>query len=62
MSAIYDLLDEQAYSISLEQKIAYLLEACEYVVNDTPEPGANAQLTVKGYNMLCEAIIKAKGE
>ena len=38
---------------------AALLEALQYIVNDTPESGEDAELTVKGYNMACEAIRKA---
>jgi len=55
------------YGETLEEEIeklneinAELLEACEFVVNDIPEAGEDAQLTVKGYNMLCNAINKAK--
>ena len=39
-----------------------LLAALEYIVNDIPEPGEDAELTVKGYNLACAAIAKAKGE
>ena len=37
-----------------------LIEALEYIVNDVPEPGMDAQLTVTGYNLACAAIAKAK--
>jgi len=36
-----------------------LLEALQYIINDCPEPGEDAQLTAKGYNIACEAIRKA---
>jgi len=38
-----------------------LLEAALYVVDDTPTPGEDAELTVEGYNRLCAAIAKAEG-
>lgn len=36
-----------------------LLEALLFIVNDFPEPGEDARLTVDGYNKACEAINKA---
>lgn len=39
-----------------------LLEALLHIVNDTPEPGEDAELTVIGYNKACAAIAKARGE
>lgn len=35
-----------------------LLEALEYIVNDTPEEGGDAELTVVGYNKACAAIAR----
>lgn len=39
-----------------------LLAALEFIVNDVPEPGEDAQLTTDGYNRACAAILKARGE
>lgn len=39
-----------------------LVEALEFIVNDTPEPGEDAQLTVEGYNKACAALAAARGE
>lgn len=36
-----------------------LLAALEFIVNDTPEAGADAVLSVAGYNAACAAIAKA---
>ena len=33
-----------------------LLAALEFIVNDIPSPGENAELTAAGYNMACAAI------
>ena len=38
-----------------------LLEALEFIVNDTPMQGEDAELTTTGYNKACAAIAKAKG-
>lgn len=38
-----------------------LLAALLHIVNDTPTPGGDAVLTVKGYNMACAAIARAEG-
>jgi len=34
-------------------------KAMDFVLNDSPEPGEDAQLTVEGYNLLCAATKKA---
>lgn len=39
-----------------------LLAALEFIVNDVPAPGEDAELTAVGYNMACAAIAKARGE
>lgn len=33
-----------------------LREALHFIVNDTPTPGEDAQLTVEGYNRACAAL------
>ena len=38
-----------------------LLAALEKILNDCPEAGENAVLSVDGYNKACAAIAKAKG-
>lgn len=38
-----------------------LLEALLYIVNDTPTPGGDAELTAEGYNRACAVIAKAEG-
>jgi hypothetical protein len=38
-----------------------LLAALSRIVNDSPEPGEDAVLTVEGYNQACAAIAKAMG-
>ena len=38
-----------------------LLAALKRIVNDSPEPGEDAVLTVDGYNQACAAIAKAQG-
>lgn len=45
----------------LRAQNAELLEALEFIVNDSPEPGEDAVLSVGGYNRACAAIAKAKG-
>ena len=39
-----------------------LLEALQHIVNDTPAPGEDAELTTEGYNKACEAIAFANGD
>lgn len=39
-----------------------LVGALEFIVNDCPEPGEDAQLTPAGYNRACAAIAIARGE
>jgi len=39
-----------------------LLAALEFIVNDVPAPGEDAQLTAKGYNIACAAIAKAEAQ
>ncbi len=69
MTSIIDRLIDQDPSLTLSEQLDIvvsvadeLLEALEYIVNDIPEPGEDAELTAKGYNMACRAIRKAKGE
>jgi hypothetical protein len=38
-----------------------MLAALRTIVNDSPEPGEDAVLTVDGYNQACAAIAKATG-
>lgn len=45
---------------TVEKAAQMMLEALSFIVNDTPEPGADAQLTTEGYNRACEAIAAAK--
>ncbi len=38
-----------------------LLAALQYIVSDTPESGADAELTTTGYNLACVAIARITG-
>lgn len=58
-----DLSEDEAWANGkLYASAPDLLAACKFVVNDCPEPGEDAQLTVDGYNRLCAAIAKAEGQ
>ena len=45
-----------------DSDVQELLGAVDYVLNDVPEIGEDAQLTAKGYNMLCNAVAKFEGQ
>lgn len=55
------LLDMACYAgVGMAPKhAAALLEALEFIVNDVPKPGEDAELTATGYNMACAAIALA---
>lgn len=51
--------EREVYKAQAEQRAdrcSELLTALEFIVNDVPEPGEDARLTAKGYNMACAAI------